>query len=85
MPHCDNPYNVFPNVLMYIIAIGWIYVVLLMSLTEPSVVAGLATLFFYGLAPLAVFLYVVGTPARRRRKKRAQEARQQATADTEKP
>jgi hypothetical protein len=55
---------------MYIVAIAWLYVVLMMALTETSLVAGLATFLFYGLAPLALFLYVVGTPQRRRSKRR---------------
>ncbi|WP_037029888.1 hypothetical protein [Imbroritus primus] len=53
---------------MYIVAIAWLYVVLMMSLTERSVVAGVATFLLYGLAPLALFLWLVGTPARRRRR-----------------
>jgi hypothetical protein len=53
---------------MYIIAIGWIYVTLLMALTEPNPVAAILTFAFYGLAPLALFLWLFGTPARRRRK-----------------
>jgi hypothetical protein len=68
---------------MYIVAIGWIYVVLLMSFTEPSIWAGMATLFFYGIAPLALVLYVVGTPARRRRRKHMQAERHRG-ADEEK-
>ena len=61
---------------MYIIAIAWIYVVLLMSFTEVSIAAGLATFFFYGLAPLALLLYLLSTPQRRRnrRKREADEA-----------
>jgi hypothetical protein len=51
---------------MYIIAIAWLYVVLLMSLTETSWVAGIATFFFYGVFPLSVLLYLIGTPQRRR-------------------
>lgn len=51
---------------MYIVAIAWLYVVLMMSLTERTVVAGVATFLLYGLAPLALFLWLVGTPARRR-------------------
>ena len=39
---------------MYIVAIAWIYVELLMSVTEATLVAGVATFVFYGLAPLAV-------------------------------
>jgi hypothetical protein len=69
LPHCDIPY-------------GWIYVVLLMSFTEPSIWAGIATLFFYGIAPLALVLYVFGTPARRRRRKHMQ-AERQRDADEE--
>jgi biotin transporter BioY len=52
---------------MYIVAIGWLWVVLMMAITETSVTAGFLTFFFYGLAPLALFLWLVGTPARRRR------------------
>lgn len=52
---------------MYIIAIGWIYVTLLMAATEPNLVAGILTFVFYGLAPLALFLWLFGTPQRRRR------------------
>lgn len=51
---------------MYIVAIAWIYVVLMMSITEKSIIAGILTFVFYGLAPLALFLWIFGTPARRR-------------------
>ncbi len=54
---------------MYIVAIAWLYVVLMMSLTETSVVAGIATFVFYGLAPLSLFLWLVGTPQRRRNRR----------------
>jgi biotin transporter BioY len=57
--------------LMYVIAIGWLYVAALMALTEGSVVAGLLSFFFYGLFPLALFLWLVGTPARRRLARKA--------------
>jgi hypothetical protein len=53
---------------MYLIAIAWIYVATMMALTETSVVAGLLTFLFYGLAPLALFLWLMGTRARRRLK-----------------
>ena len=52
---------------MYIVAIGWPWGVLMMARTETSLTAGLLSFFFYGLAPLALFLWLVGTPARRRR------------------
>lgn len=51
---------------MHIIAIGWLYVTLLMALTETSVVAGILTFVFYGLAPVALILWLLGTPGRRR-------------------
>jgi protein involved in temperature-dependent protein secretion len=65
---------------MYIVAIAWIYVVLLMSLTEESVAAGLATFLFYGLAPLALLLYLMGTPRRRRNRRKREALREEAAA-----
>lgn len=55
---------------MYIVAIAWLYVALLMALTEPSVTAGVATFLFYGLLPLALLLWIIGTPQRRRNRSR---------------
>lgn len=51
---------------MYIIAIAWLYVVLMMAVTEHSIVAAVLTVLLYGVAPLALFLWIFGTPARRR-------------------
>lgn len=58
---------------MYIVAIAWSYVVLMMSVTETSVTAGLLTLLWYGLAPLGLFLWLVGTPQRRRSRMAAEQ------------
>ena len=55
---------------MYIIAIGWLYVVVLMAATETNLVAGVMTLIFYGFVPLSLLLWLLGTPQRRRRKRR---------------
>ena len=49
---------------MYIIAIAWIYVTLLMALTETNVTAGILTFALYGLVPLALLLWLFGTPHR---------------------
>jgi hypothetical protein len=49
---------------MYIVAIAWIYVTVLMAATEPSLVGGVLTFLLYGLAPLALFVWLFG---RRRR------------------
>ncbi|MBK6637927.1 MAG: hypothetical protein IPH08_03555 [Rhodocyclaceae bacterium] len=59
---------------MYIIAIAWLYVTILMAATEASLVAGLLTFLFYGLGPLALFLWLFGTPQRRRRQRSAESA-----------
>lgn len=53
---------------MYIVAIAWLYVAILMSITETNVTAGVLTLVFYGLLPLGLLLWLVGTPVRRRRR-----------------
>jgi hypothetical protein len=71
---------------MYIVAIAWLYVTLMMALTESSVVAGVLTFVFYGLLPCALLLWVVGTPQRRRdqsRKVAEQHLGHQDRADTE--
>jgi biotin transporter BioY len=55
---------------MYIIAIAWLYVVILMSATEKSVAAGLLTFVFYGLLPCALLLWILGVKHRRHYKNR---------------
>lgn len=54
------------NGAMYIIAIGWLYVTVLMALTEPSAVAGVLSFVFYGLVPTALLLWLFARPARRK-------------------
>jgi len=56
---------------MYIVAIAWLYVTLLMAFTESSITAGILTFLFYGLLPCALFIWIVGTPQRRRNRLRA--------------
>ena len=60
---------------MYIVAIAWLYVTILMAATEASLVAGILSFVFYGLAPLALLLWLMGTPQRRRNKAQQIEAR----------
>ena len=45
---------------MYIVALAWLYVTVLMAATESSFVGGLLTFLTYGVGPLAIFLYVFG-------------------------
>lgn len=62
---------------MHIAAVGWIYVVLMMAITEDSVVAGIMTFLFYGVLPVALIMYVAGTGNRKRR--RAQKISKEAS------
>lgn len=57
---------------MYIVAIAWIYVVLLMAATETSLVAGLMTFVFYCVIPLSVLLYLMVAQKRKSRLKKNQ-------------
>ena len=51
---------------MYIVAIAWIYVTVLMAATEETVLAGISTFFFYGLLPCSIVMYLMGAPSRNR-------------------
>jgi hypothetical protein len=64
---------------MHIAAVGWIYVVLMMAITEDSVVAGIMTFLFYGVLPVAIIMYLAGTGNRKRRR-----AQEQADKHTQK-
>jgi hypothetical protein len=62
------------TILMHIVAIGWLYVVLMMSLTENSFVAGVMTFVFYGALPVGILWYLSGSGKRRARARAAQQA-----------
>jgi hypothetical protein len=56
---------------MYIIPIGWLYVALMMSVAEANnsngtVLGAVITFVFYGLLPVGLILYFMGSPGRRR-------------------
>ena len=56
---------------MYLIVIGWLYVTLLMSLAEAfssqgSVLGAIITFVLYGLLPMGLVVYIMGTPLRRK-------------------
>ena len=53
--------------MMLMTAIAWIYVVGLMALTEPSVVAGLMTFLLYCVIPLSILFYLTGSGRRKRK------------------
>ena len=71
---------------MLMVAIAWIYVVSMMAVAEAtssngSVFGALLTFVLYGVLPLAIVLYLMATPARRRALRRA-EASAANTNDT---
>jgi hypothetical protein len=53
---------------MYIVAIAWMYVVMMVSFLQPTIFRGVVTFFGAGIFPLALLLFLVGTPQRRRNK-----------------
>jgi hypothetical protein len=64
------------RICMWIVAVAWIYVVGLMAITEPTVVAGIMTFLFYCVLPLSILYYLSGSKGRRLRNEAA--ARQRA-------
>ena len=52
---------------MYIVAIAWLYVALLMAAAQPSLFTGLASFIFYGVLPMSIVLWISGTRVRRER------------------
>jgi hypothetical protein len=62
---------------MYLVAIAWMYVVLMMAVVEAfssqgSVLGALITFVFYGVVPLSIVMYVMGTPGRRAARRKAE-------------
>ena len=61
---------------MYLVAIAWMYVVLMMAVAEAtsangSVLGALVTFFLYGLLPLSIVMYLLGTPGRNAARRKA--------------
>jgi hypothetical protein len=48
---------------VYIVAIVWHYVVIMMAVTEPGLMSGAMTFLCYGILPLGLFLWILGTPS----------------------
>jgi hypothetical protein len=67
---------------MWIVAIAWIYVVGLMAVTEPSIVAGIMTFVGYCAIPLSILFYLTGGRRRRARRARTPPAPSVVESDT---
>jgi len=73
---------------VYLVVIGWLYVVLMMSVAEASnttgtVLGAIVTFFLYGLIPVTLVVYLMRTPQRRKAMK-AREAEEALARQTEK-
>jgi len=73
-----------PKTSMHIVVIAWLYVALMMGIAEATnttgtVLGGIVTFVLYGLAPIALVVYLMGAPGRRRRA-REREAAERAAA-----
>ena len=56
---------------MYIVPIAWIYVALMMAVAEATnsngtVFGAIITFLLYGLGPVVLVMYLMGSPSRRR-------------------
>lgn len=86
--HADTTHHCELKFFMYLVAIGWLYVALMMAVAEanhPSgtVLGGIVTFLFYGFLPTALVMYLMGTPLRRkanREKEAKEDAERVATA-----
>lgn len=64
---------------MWIVALAWMYVVVMMAVAEATapngtVIGAVFTFLLYGVLPLAILMYILGTPARKRALRAAESA-----------
>lgn len=70
---------------MYILIIGWAYVALMMAVAEATNPAGtvlgaVVTFVLYGVLPVSIAVYLMATPARKRRLREREAAERAAHA-----
>ena len=71
---------------MYIVVIAWFYVALMMAIAEATnsngtVLGAIVTFVLYGLLPIALVVYLMGTPMRRKAIKAREAAELQAALE----
>jgi hypothetical protein len=64
---------------MYLVAIAWIYVALMMAVAEATntngtVIGAIVTFVLYGLLPVSIVMYLLGTPSRNKARKARERA-----------
>ena len=65
---------------MYIVAIAWIYVALMLAISQSSLFLGLLSFIFLGLLPSSILLWMSASKVRRQRA-RYREALRQSLPD----
>lgn len=68
---------------MYIVAIGWAYVILMMAITASTIGKAIAILIFLGVIPLGMFVFMFGRPKRRSMAVPDEETHQPDTPDSQ--
>lgn len=68
---------------MYLVAMGWLYVAVMMSAAEAmhpngTILGAIVTFLLYGLLPIGLVLYVLGTPMRRKARQEKEAAEEMA-------
>jgi len=68
---------------MHLVVIAWLYVALMMAVAEATntngtVLGAVFTFLLYGLAPVALVIYLMATPSRRRAIKEREAAEREA-------
>jgi amino acid permease len=72
---------------VYLVVIGWLYVVLMMSVAEATnttgtVLGAVITFALYGVLPIVLVIYIMRTPQRRKERKAIEAAEDQARRET---
>ncbi len=85
IPLCDNEatlsnLRMHDTLTMHIVIIAWLFVVLMMAITEKSAVGGVLTFVLYGLAPCALLLWLVATQRKALKQHRQRRAATQSVA-----
>lgn len=70
---------------MYLVVIAWMYVVLMMSVAEAtnttgSILGAVITFVLYGILPMSIVVYILGTPGRKRKIKAREAQEEEARA-----
>jgi hypothetical protein len=71
---------------MYLVPIAWLYVAVMMSVAEATntngtVLGAIVTFLLYGVLPVGLVLYFMGSPARRRANKAREAAENRDAAE----